>query len=183
MAETDQAIIDGIVGFWRKAGADAWFKKDAAFDETFRQTFLDRHFAAARRDYDHWIETADGALALMILLDQFPRNCFRGTGHMYATDSLARHYAGEALERGHDLALEPSVRGFLYLPFMHSEDINEQLRCVKLYTASAPSQLEWAEDHYNIIRRFGRFPHRNAILGRKSTPEEQTFLDAGGFAG
>ena len=172
-----------IVAFWVEAGPPKWFAKDDAFDAEFQRRFEGDHLAAARRERDDWMATPEGALALCLLLDQFPRNCFRGTGHMYATDSLARHYAGEALERGHDLALEPSVRGFLYLPFMHSEDIDEQLRCVKLYTASAPSQLEWAEDHYNIIHRFGRFPHRNAILGRKSTPDEQAFLDAGGFAG
>ncbi|QND53924.1 DUF924 family protein [Phyllobacterium sp. 628] len=183
MSETDQAGIADIVTFWRDAGPDAWFTKDAAFDETFRQRFLDRHFAAARREYDHWVETAEGTLALMILLDQFPRNSFRGTGHMYATDSLAHFYADQALEKGHDLTLEPSLRGFLYLPFMHSEDIDQQLRCVKLYTASVPSQIKWAEEHYDIIRRFGRFPHRNVILGRKSTPEELEFLEAGGFSG
>ncbi|ATU90762.1 DUF924 family protein [Phyllobacterium zundukense] len=183
MADNDTSTIAGIVDFWREAGEDKWFVKDETFDEICRQRFLDDHFAAARREYEHWLETPEGTLALMILLDQFPRNFFRGTGHMYATDSLARLYASRALEKGHDLSFEPQLRAFFYMPFMHSEDVDDQRRSVELCREGAPANLEYADDHYDIVRRFGRFPHRNTILGRSTTEEEQAFLDAGGFAG
>ncbi|MCX8280875.1 DUF924 family protein [Phyllobacterium sp. 0TCS1.6C] len=183
MTDMNDSAITEITGFWREAGPAKWFEKDDAFDDDFRARFFDRHFAAARREYENWVETPEGALALMVLLDQYPRNAFRGTGHMYATDHLARHYARIALERGHDLTLEQEVRGFLYLPFMHSEDVDDQRRCVELCRGGSPSNLEYAHDHYDIIQRFGRFPHRNAILGRQTTPAEQAFLDEGGFAG
>ena len=183
MSGNEQTTIAGIVEFWREAGEDKWYVKDEEFDEICRQRFLDDHYAAARREYEQWVETADGALALMILLDQFPRNFFRGTAHMYATDQLARMYAGRALEQAHDISTEAGLRAFFYLPFMHSEDLDDQQRCVELCTEGSPSNVEYAHDHYDIVQRFGRFPHRNAILGRTTTVEEQAFLDAGGFAG
>ncbi len=183
MPGDEQTTIAGIVQFWREAGEDKWFVKDEEFDEICRQRFLDDHYAAARREYGQWVETAEGALALMILLDQFPRNFFRGTAHMYATDSLARMYASHALEKGHDLSFEAQLRAFFYLPFMHSENVDNQRRSVELCREGAPANLEYADHHYDIIRRFGRFPHRNAILGRPSTEEELAFLEAGGFAG
>lgn len=172
-----------IVQFWRAAGPQAWFRKDAAFDAALRQRFEKLHMAAARREHDDWLAHADGALALMVLLDQFPRNCYRGTAHSYATDPLARHLADRAIAAGLDQALPTSERVFLYLPFEHSEDMADQQRAVQLIRAHAPESLEWAELHLDIIRRFGRFPHRNAALGRVTTPEEQAFLDGGGFAG
>ncbi|MET3660141.1 DUF924 family protein [Aquamicrobium ahrensii] len=172
-----------VTDFWRQSGPEAWFRKDEAFDTDFRSRFLDLHHAAARREFDRWIENPEGALALMILLDQFPRNCFRGTGHMFATDPLARHYATKAVEAGHDLALDEQIRVFFYLPFEHSEDLADQKRSVELHKANAASYLEYAVDHHDIIERFGRFPHRNGPLGRETTPEEKAFLDGGGFAG
>lgn len=183
MADEAETKIAEITGFWREAGPDKWFEKNNEFDALFHRSFLDAHYAAARREYEGWVETAEGALALMILLDQFPRNCFRGTGHMYATDPLARLYANRALEQGHDLSVEPQLRVFFYLPFMHSEDVDDQKRCVELCREGAPENNEYAYDHYNIVLRFGRFPHRNVILGRDTTAEEQAFLDDGGFAG
>jgi uncharacterized protein (DUF924 family) len=172
-----------VTAFWRQAGPDAWFRKDAAFDDDFRGRFLDLHYAAARRELDGWVEHAESALALMILLDQFPRNCFRGTGHMFATDPLARHFAARAIAAGHDMAVEPQLCLFFYLPFEHSEAMADQERSVELHQARAEAQLEYAVEHRDIIARFGRFPHRNRALGRETTPQEQTFLDGGGFAG
>jgi uncharacterized protein (DUF924 family) len=172
-----------IVAFWREAGPDRWFFKDEAFDAEFRGRFLDRHMGAARRQCDHWADTAEGALALMILLDQLPRNCFRGTGHMYATDPLARHFARKAIDAGFDMEFDEEMRVFFYLPFEHSEHMEDQEFSVEITRARAEKYLEYALDHHAIIERFGRFPHRNPMLGRQTTPEEQAFLDSGGFAG
>ncbi|RWE29972.1 MAG: DUF924 family protein [Mesorhizobium sp.] len=172
-----------VTKFWRDAGEDAWFEKNDAFDADFRSRFLDLHYAAARRECDDWSGHAEGSLALMILLDQFPRNCFRGTGHMFATDPLAKHFARKAVAAGHDVALEPEVRVFLYLPFEHSEDLADQDRSVELHTARAEFNLKYALEHRDIIQRFGRFPHRNRMLGRETTAEEKAFLDDGGFSG
>ncbi|RWI20452.1 DUF924 family protein [Mesorhizobium sp.] len=172
-----------VTKFWRDAGKDAWFEKNDAFDTEFRSRLLDLHYAAARRECDDWSEHAEGSLALMILLDQFPRNCFRGTGHMYATDPLARYFAEKAIAAGQDLALDEELRVFLYLPYEHSEDLADQLKSVDLTTAKAQSYLKYAVEHLEIIQRFGRFPHRNRMLGRETTPEEQVFLDGGGFSG
>jgi len=183
MHDADTGRIAAVVDFWRESGEEKWYTKDEAFDAVCRERFLDDHYAAARREYENWAATAGGALALMILLDQFPRNFFRDTGHMYATDSLARMYANQALEQGHDISTEANLRIFFYLPFMHSENLNDQRRCVELCSEGSPGNLEYAHDHHDIIQRFGRFPHRNIILGRRSTEEEQAFLDGGGFAG
>ncbi|WP_315920107.1 DUF924 family protein [Mesorhizobium sp. SP-1A] len=182
MTQPDKTAL-AVTGFWREAGRDAWFSKSDAFDDEFRSRFLDLHYRAARRELDDWIAHPESTLALMILLDQFPRNCFRGTGHMFATDPLARHFAVKAIEAGHDLAVETEVRVFFYLPFEHSEDLADQERSVELHQANAVEELEYAVGHRDIIARFGRFPHRNRALGRETTPEEQAFLDGGGFAG
>ncbi|UCI05508.1 DUF924 family protein [Mesorhizobium sp. B1-1-8] len=172
-----------VAKFWRDAGEDAWFEKNDAFDRDFRNGFLELHHAAARRECDDWSAHAEGSLALMILLDQFPRNCFRGTAHMYATDPLARYFAAKAIAAGQDLELEEPVRVFLYLPFEHSELFADQQRSLELTTARAPDYIKYAQEHLDIIKRFGRFPHRNRMLGRETTPEEQAFLDGGGFSG
>jgi uncharacterized protein (DUF924 family) len=173
-----------IVDFWRAAGPKRWFSKDARFDAAIRLKFEATHHAAARGEYDGWIETAEGALALLILLDQFPRNHYRASPHAYATDPLARKAAREAIRLGHDQAVEPAMRTFFYLPFEHSEDLADQDRSVALCEAEArrtgdENDLKWARNHRDIIARFGRFPHRNRALGRETTPEEQAFLDEG----
>ena len=173
-----------VVEFWNEACPAKWFARDDAFDAQFRQLFLDEHFAAASRGREHWLGSAEGALALMLLLDQFPRNCFRGTAHSYATDGLARHYAMRAIEEGLDLQLVPKLRAFIYLPFEHSEDPLDQDRSVAMFDVLGDKEyLQYAELHRDIIRRFGRFPHRNAVLGRIPTPEELDYLAEGGFAG
>ncbi|MBN8910757.1 MAG: DUF924 family protein [Rhizobiales bacterium] len=172
-----------VVAFWRDAGPDRWFAKDDAFDQRFRTQCQALYESAARGDLDSWAATSEGALALVLLLDQFPRNCFRGTARMFATDALARRLASAAIAAGHDTAVEPDLRVFFYLPFEHSEDLADQERSVALSQPLSEEYRKYAELHRDIIRRFGRFPHRNAILGRTSTPEEQQFLDDGGFAG
>jgi len=177
-----------IVGFWRGAGPKRWFAKSAAFDEAIRLKFEPTHFAAARGEYDAWAGSAEGALALLILLDQFPRNLWRNSAHAFATDPLARHVADRAVAAGHDRRVEPDLRPFFYLPFEHSEALADQDRSVALHEALAaetadPEVAKWAYGHRDVIVRFGRFPHRNRALGRTTTPEEQAFLDEGGFAG
>ncbi len=162
-----------------------WFAKDDAFDAEFRRRFHDAHVAAARRELDDWAETAEGSLALLILLDQFPRNSFRGAGHAFATDPLARMFAKRALNAGYDLEIEGDIRRFFYLPLQHSEDMADQDRQQALFQTRMERTPDdrWAEHHREIIARFGRFPHRNRALGRETTPEEQAFLDEDGFRG
>jgi len=172
-----------VVDFWRAAGPERWFAKDAAFDQAFREAFLALHEKAARGDCVGWLATPAGALGLLLLLDQFPRNAFRGTPRMYATDAMAREAATAAIAVGHDWLVEAQMQVFFYLPFGHSESIDDQDRSVELSCRLAPPHLAQAERHRDIVRRFGRFPHRNPILGRQMTAEEQRFLDAGGFAG
>jgi len=173
-----------VVSFWQKAGPDRWFKKDPAFDDEIRERFLATHEAAAAGQLSDWEQSAQGALALLILLDQFPRNMFRGDARAFATDPLARAIAAGAIIRGFDSQVPKEMRGFFYLPFEHSENLADQERCIAFHKAIDDTEgLKWAEIHADIIRRFGRFPHRNAALGRTTTAEEQAFLDSGGFAG
>lgn len=170
-----------VVDFWRASSAH-WFSKSAAFDRRFRDRFLAAHEAAVAGAFDDWGRTPEGALALLILLDQFPRNAFRGSERMYASDALARWHARAALAQGHAQALEPALRLFFCLPFSHSEDLADQDLALRLH-ARLGLETAHAARHQGIIRRFGRFPHRNPLLGRSTTAEEQAFLDAGGFAG
>lgn len=177
------ATPEQVLAFWRQAGPARWFGKDEAFDRRFTVRFLDTHLAAARRELDHWMDTPDGALALQILLDQFPRNAFRGTAHMFATDPLALSLARIALERGHDRAVDETLRVFFYLPLEHSESLVDQRRSVALCAPLGGQYADYAKVHLEVIERFGRFPHRNAVFGRQTTDEERVFLDAGGFSG
>jgi uncharacterized protein (DUF924 family) len=164
-----------ILAFWRAAVPKRWFEKDAAFDDAIRVKFEPTHHAAARGEYDAWMESADGTLALLILLDQFPRNLYRGSAHQFATDPLARHIARLAGARGDHKACAPELSGFFYLPFEHSEDLADQDHAIALCKEDPDeSLLKWALIHRDIIARFGRFPHRNHALGRETTPEEQT---------
>jgi uncharacterized protein (DUF924 family) len=172
-----------VLAFWREAGPDKWYAKDDAFDAEIREKFLATYEAAAAGKLAEWEATPEGALALVIVLDQFPRNMFRGEKRCFASDPLARAAANRALKRGDELDVAEGERGFFFLPFMHSEDIADQNRCVALYREAGDENLKYALEHQDIVRRFGRFPHRNAALGRATTPEEQAFLDAGGFKG
>ncbi|MBA4010343.1 MAG: DUF924 domain-containing protein [Phenylobacterium sp.] len=177
-----------VVGFWTAAGPEKWFAKSTKFDEAIALRFEPVHHAAARGEYDGWMASAEGSLALLILLDQFPRNLYRNSGHAFATDAKARHVARNAVASGHDRATEAGLRQFFYLPFEHSEDLADQDEAVRLFTrlkdeAGDAESLRWADLHRHIIVRFGRFPHRNICLGRVSTTEELAFLADGGFAG
>ena len=174
---------DALTAFWRDAGPKRWFAKDAAFDRDLASRFGDLHFAAARGELDAWSERLPDALALVLLFDQFPRNAFRGTAHAFATDPLARRAADRLIAAGFDLAVDPALRPFCYLPFMHSEHADDQRRSVALNAALDASTARYARLHAGIVERFGRFPHRNRMLGRETTAAEQAFLDAGGFAG
>ena len=178
------ASPQAVLAFWRDAGSDKWFKKNDAFDQDIRRRFLETYEAAAAGTLGAWEATPDGVLALVIVLDQFPRNMFRGAARAFAADPLARAVADRALARGFDRAMAQTDRQFFYLPFEHSEMLADQDRCCDLFRATGDAELvKWAELHADIIRRFGRFPHRNAALGRTTTAEEQAFLDGGGFAG
>lgn len=176
-----------VVAFWRDAGAAKWFTKDAGFDAEIAARFEPAHYAAARGELAHWADSWHGALALLLLLDQFPRNIWRGSAHAFAADPLARRVARAALDAGHDAAAPAELRLFFYLPFEHSEALADQDFCVTLCqtldTATGTEWTRWAAMHRDIIARFARFPHRNACLGRESTAEELAFLADGGFAG
>jgi len=178
-----QATPSDVVTFWRGAGYETWFTRNDAFDAEFRERFLEAHFASARRELEHWMDNADGALALAILLDQLPRNVFRKSAHAYATDPLARHYAARAVDAGFDRQIDPALRVFFYMPFEHSEDIVDQQRSLALAGALDGNYMKYAQLHHDAIARFGRFPHRNRELGRETTAEEQAYLDAGGGFG
>ena len=173
-----------ILAFWQAAGPDKWFKKDAGLDADIRARVLATYEAAAAGGLSDWEKTAVGALALVIVIDQFSRNMFRGEARTFAADALARQIADRAIGRGFDTQVSDVLRNFFYLPFEHSEALADQERCIALNRARGTADdLKWAELHADIIRRFGRFPHRNAVLGRATTPEEQAFLGSGGFAG
>jgi uncharacterized protein (DUF924 family) len=171
-----------ILAFWRDAGPNRWYSRDDDFDADLCGRYLGVWQAAIAGELASWEANDDGALALVIVLDQFPRNMFRGHAETYASDTLARGVALRAIDRGADTRVDPALREFFYLPFMHSEALADQVSCIELLReAGLTDNVKWAEHHAEIIRRFGRFPHRNGILGRANTPAEQTFLDEGGF--
>ena len=154
---------------------DRWWKQDAAFDDYLRKTYGEDVEAGIRGELDHWARTPRGALALVILLDQFTRNIHRGTRRMYAGDAKAVATCLKIIERGEDVSLSDDERQFLYMPLMHSEDRPLQQLSLEKFRELGQS-LAYAEDHADIVFRFGRFPHRNALLGRESTEEEIEYL-------
>ncbi len=182
------ASANEVLDFWFGDYARArWFAKDSVFDDEIRSRFGSAMTDAARGDLDTWAVDAGAALALVVVLDQFPRNAYRGKPAAFASDGKAREIAGLAIQRELDLATPLDRRGFFYLPFEHGEALADQERAVALFTrlvadspagdrAAADEELTYAVRHHDIIRRFGRFPHRNAVLGRVSTPEELAFL-------
>jgi uncharacterized protein (DUF924 family) len=178
------ATAADVLAFWLAAGHERWFEKDEAFDAEIRARFEAVYKDAATERLSHWEQSTHGALALVIVLDQFPRNMFRDNARAFATDPLAREVAARAIARGFDQQVGMPARTFFYLPFEHSENLADQEQCVALFRATGDAdELKWAELHADIIRRFGRFPHRNAVFGRTTTAEEQAFLDDGGFKG
>lgn len=183
---TDVGDIEpsGILAFWREAGRERWYKRSEAFDAEVRRRFLVLWQKAAAGELASWEDSVAGTLALVIVLDQFPRNMFRGTPQAFASDALARDVARRAIGRGIDTRVDPGLLEFLYLPLMHSEHLPDQLHCVALFQNTDNAEnLKYAREHADIIQRFGRFPHRNRLLGRATTEEEQAFLDNGGFSG
>ncbi len=174
-----------MLRFWFDRGRKAWFEKSPAFDDEIRARFLPLYERALKNELETWREDPRSCLALVILLDQFPRNMFRGTARAFAADALARATARVMLDKGWDKAMTPDERMFAYLPFEHSEVLADQELCLALMkeislfpeTSDLP---KWAEAHLVIVRRFGRFPHRNAALGRPSTREEIEFLQQPG---
>lgn len=182
-----RASPDDVLAFWfgtgeaRGRSRPEWFRKDPAFDAQLRGRFGALHAAAARRELEAWRASPEPMLALVVVLDQFSRNLYRNDARAFAQDAHARECAREALDRGDDLTLLPVERQFLYLPFEHSEALADQERAVELMRtleAFEPTRglTQWAERHLAIVRRFGRFPHRNAALGRASTADEEAFL-------
>ena len=182
---SEYAVLpETIVEFWWNAGPEKWFATDAAFDETIKSRFLDIHERAASGGLDEWIEAPTGALALVILLDQFPRNMFRGTPRAYATDEKAKTIGLVALERGDHETVSEDINQFLAVPLMHSEDLADQDLCVQwMERIGTEDNVKFARHHRDIIARFGRFPHRNTILDRETTEEEEAFLVEDGFTG
>ncbi|WP_163997809.1 DUF924 family protein [Pyxidicoccus caerfyrddinensis] len=192
------ASAEEVLGFWFGQPPDPilnptsgrprerWFSRDARFDEECRRRFLDVHEAAASGALGAWKDEPRSCLALVLLLDQFPRNLFRDTPRAFATDALAREVSRHGLARGLDLALPPVWRWFLYLPFEHSEEVHDQRLAVALfemlalYHRDSREPLDYARRHREVIERFGRFPHRNVALGRPSTAEEERFLQEPG---
>ncbi len=180
-----RVTIDDVLDFWFKEhGPDDWFKKSDAFDDEIRERF-EQAYNMARSGYlNHWSNTPEGIVALVIILDQFPRNMYRGTERAYESDTLALVYARRAIRFGLDkMGLSDQKRQFLYLPYEHSEDMECQIEGIRLMgSLSDPELKEWAIKHMTVISQFGRFPHRNQVLGRTSTEEEQEWLrQHGGF--
>lgn len=184
MRTSPPAVLDFWFGRADEPGfgefRDAWFQKNDGFDAEVRDRFGDVYERAAAGELDGWREEATGCLALVIVLDQFPRNMFRGDARTHATDAKALETAGYAVDRALDRELPPLQRMFLYMPFMHSEGVEDQRRSVELFGLLAeqggPDVTEYAVGHKEIVDRFGRFPHRNEVLGRGTTPEEAEFL-------
>lgn len=181
----DDPIVAQVLAFWfgdvPGKTRPEWFRKDDAFDAEIGRRFGELHGRASRRELESWRTSPEPMLALVVILDQFSRNMHRGDARAFAQDLHARECAVESLSRGHDLGLAPVQRQFLYLPLEHSEDLRDQERCVELMRSleafeTTRGLAQWAVKHRDIVARFGRFPHRNAALGRASTPEEVEFL-------
>ena len=183
MSVTPQSILD----FWlNDTGPAGWYGGGPELDEAIRKRFLLAWRAARTGAFDHWLLYPDSALALIILLDQFPRNMFRGDAEAFASDERALRLAKLAIARGHDLKVDEPARQFFYMPLMHSENLQDQDRCARLLRSRMPetgrNNLPHACAHREVIRRFGRFPYRNEALGRRTKPEESDYLDQGGYA-
>ncbi|MYA90250.1 MAG: DUF924 domain-containing protein [Synechococcus sp. SB0663_bin_10] len=181
MASGQHQAVD-ILFFWWQVGPERWFSTNAAFDRQVADQFMAMYHHAAAGGLDHWEATPHGALALLILLDQFPRNMFRDTPRAFATDSKALALSGQTVARRDHLAYPTTARQFFFLPFEHAEDMEAQTIAVDCFRKYGDEQgYFYALLHMDVIRRFGRFPHRNKILGRKSTAAEEAFLQEGGL--
>ena len=178
------ARAEAILGYWNDLGPAGWYAGSAEIDDEVRRRFLSDWTEAHAGGLRPWLTCSDGILAYLLLTDEFPRNMFRDQGRAFATDPLARQVATFAWQKKADLGIEPPLRQFFYLPLMHSETIIDQDRCVALFKARMPeaeNNLLHARAHREVIRRFGRFPFRNAALGRQDTPAERAFLESGAY--
>ena len=174
----NQAQVQAVLAFWFKHGWDDWWKSNPEFDAEIRERFCALWEAQRENVPELFLGSADEALAAVILFDQFPRNMFRGHADQFATDPLALAIAAAAIDKGYDDGMTPERRGFLYMPFQHSEELRDQRQSLLLFTALGNAeQLKFARKHYEVIERFGRFPHRNTVLGRKPTAMEQAAGD------
>lgn len=174
----DDDLVAEILQVWFSDDVrPLWFNSTTEFDERLREEYQQVWGLARAGSYDHWELEPEGALALVIILDQFPLNIFRQDARQYSTESHAREVAGRAIDRGFDERLNDEQKAFLYLPFMHSESLRDQDRAVELFgKAGLENNLRYANHHRDVVRRFGRFPHRNAVLGRDSSREELDYL-------
>lgn len=190
-ASTAQEVLD----FWFGPGVGphrgkprpAWFSKSDVFDDEIRARFAGLHAAAAQGEHEGWLAAPESGLALVVLLDQFPRNMYRGTPAAFASDAQALAAARKMVAQGFDVTLRPVERWFVYLPFEHAEDLDAQRESMRLFAqladhAESADAIDYARRHHEVIARFGRFPHRNAILGRSSTAAEVEFLETRGSA-
>lgn len=180
------SIQEEILAFWlEEVGPSGWYASDPKLDEKIRSKFLETWQDVQKKSCAGWAISPRGTLALLILLDQFPRNMFRNDGTAFSTDKQARAKAKKALELGWDLKIDTPERQFFYLPLMHSECLGDQERAVRLIRErmASDSQLLHAKAHREVIRKYGRFPHRNVDLGRKTSAEEQQYLDSGAYGG
>ena len=174
---------EDIIAFWRDAGPEKWFKRDEAFDAELADRFSAVHGSAVEGAHDSWAESGDGALSLILVLDQFSRNLHRGSPLAFAGDPKALNIAKAAIARGDDHSVSKDLQIFFYMPFEHSESLADQRMAIRLtHAMQSANYLKYAHTHHDVIRRFGRFPHRNAVLGRHTTAAEKAFLEAGGFS-
>ncbi|MCK4586154.1 MAG: DUF924 domain-containing protein [Gammaproteobacteria bacterium] len=180
MALPASEIINDILTLWFSERVEPlWYNSTPEFDQELRDKYLDTYQAALKGELSAWEETPQGALALVVCLDQFPLNMFRNRAESFAGEAPSRQVAARAIEKGFDQSLEGAQKVFLYLPYMHSEELTDQDRVLELFSkAGLEDNLKWANHHRDIVKRFGRFPHRNAVLGRQSTPEEIAYLSS-----
>ena len=180
MNDTQKDILD----FWfKETQPQQWFQKNPEYDELVKSNFLETYEIARQGALDEWKNDADGVLCLCLLLDQFPRNMFRDTPQAFATDAQALLIAKYALSKGLDQVISPEKRRFVYLPFEHSENLSDQKKSLELFEtmkSDDPLSYDYAVRHYEVIEKYGRFPHRNKILGRANTPEEEEYLSQAG---
>ncbi len=171
-----------VIDFWQKAGPKKWFISETDFDEEVKALFCSAPEQALAGKYDQWSEQVNECLALILVLDQFPRNIYRGNPKAFAYDNAAKEAAKKIIEQGFDQNYQLPLKRFLYLPFMHSEKLEDQRYCIELCKkANDPDGVNFGQIHLDVIEKFNRFPHRNEVLGRQSTPEELKFLQEGGF--
>ncbi len=183
---TDQngaVSYDEVISYWKSIGKDSWFKQDDEIDKTIRERFLPTYKLAAAGELSSWQDNAQSSLGLILVLDQFSRNMFRKDPRAFAADHLALEAARHAIDNGFHLEVDEELLPFFIMPLMHSESIDDQVRCVGLmHCHCGEENVKYAIIHRDVIKRFGRFPHRNPVLGRHTTPAEQAFLDDGGFS-